>query len=199
MVEPAIERPSCGGYRILQTLGKGGNAVVKLVEKDGAQYAMKIFEPHEADRAQFIATTQAEFDVVRGVGMSAVAQYFVFETNAIWHKRSGADVACCILVMELVDGVELIDFFNAAKRQEEKYLRHVFLKVAQALHGLHAAGVAHRDIKPENIMLTEKYEVKLIDLGYGVKLAGNETDGFNRTRLGTEGYMAPEIVGGRTY
>ena len=41
--------------------------------------------------------------------------------------------------------------------------------------------------------------MKLIDLGYGVKLAGNETDGFNRTRLGTEGYMAPEIVGGRAY
>ena len=101
--------------------------------------------------------------------------------------------------MEVVDGVELIDFFNAAKRQEEKYLRYIFLKVAQALHRLHASGVAHRDIKPENIMLTSTYDVKLIDLGYGIKLAGNMTDGFNRTRLGTEGYMAPEIVGGRAY
>ena len=28
-------RPSCNGFRILRTLGKGGNGVVKLVEKDG--------------------------------------------------------------------------------------------------------------------------------------------------------------------
>ena len=128
-----------------------------------------------------------------------MAEYFEFATDATWHKRSGANVACCFLVMEVVDGVELIDFFNAAKRQEEKYLRYIFLKVAQALHRLHASGVAHRDIKPENIMLTSTYDVKLIDLGYGIKLAGNMTDGFNRTRLGTEGYMAPEIVAGGAY
>ena len=36
---------TCGNYRILRTLGAGGNAVVKLVEKNGEEYAMKIFEP----------------------------------------------------------------------------------------------------------------------------------------------------------
>ena len=48
-------------------------------------------------------------------------------------------------------------------------------------------------------MLTYDYQIKLIDLGYGIKLAGNFNDGFNRTRLGTEGYMAPEIVNGQNY
>ena len=70
--------------------------------------------------------------------------------------------------MEIVQGVELIDFFNSAKRTDEKYLRFIFLQVARALHQLHAAGVAHRDIKPENIMLTPSFEVKLIDLGFGI-------------------------------
>lgn len=42
-------------------------------------------------------------------------------------------------------------------------------------------------------MLTESFEIKLIDLGYGVQLAGHGHDGFNRTRLGTEMYMAPEL------
>ena len=55
MVE--VERPSCGGYKILQTLGKGGNAVVKLVEKDGQKYAMKIFEPHKSERDALIRET----------------------------------------------------------------------------------------------------------------------------------------------
>ena len=31
------------GYNVIKTLGEGGNAVVKEVEKDGNRYAMKIF------------------------------------------------------------------------------------------------------------------------------------------------------------
>ena len=58
------ERPSCGGYKILSTLGKGGNAVVKLVEKDNQTYAMKIFEPHPKDKAKLVEITQKEVDVV---------------------------------------------------------------------------------------------------------------------------------------
>ena len=48
-------------------------------------------------------------------------------------------------------------------------------------------------------MLTPSFEVKLIDLGYGVSLAGHGQDGFNRTRLGTEMYMAPEVIAGKAY
>ena len=29
------DRPSCDGYKIIRTLGKGGHGVVKLVEKNG--------------------------------------------------------------------------------------------------------------------------------------------------------------------
>ena len=58
---------------------------------------------------------------------------------------------------------------------------------------MHSNGIAHRDIKPENIMLTHDYKVKVIDLGYGVNM--NVTE-INRTRCGTSGYMAPEIVAG---
>ena len=50
-------RPSCNGYKILRTLGKGGNGVVKLVEKNGHEFAMKIFEPHPSERANFCKET----------------------------------------------------------------------------------------------------------------------------------------------
>ena len=65
MVE-ANERPSIicpttqTHYKILNTLGRGGNAVVKLVEKipsDGQLYAMKIFEPHPDDKKEFVKKT----------------------------------------------------------------------------------------------------------------------------------------------
>ena len=45
---------TCGDYTITRTLGFGGNAVVKLCEKGGVEYAMKIFEPHPTERDEII-------------------------------------------------------------------------------------------------------------------------------------------------
>ena len=38
------------GYKVIKTLGEGGNAVVKEVEKDGNKYAMKVFQLHPKDK-----------------------------------------------------------------------------------------------------------------------------------------------------
>ena len=48
-------------------------------------------------------------------------------------------------------------------------------------------------------MLTEDFEVKIIDLGYWIFLAGNHGNGFTSTQLGTNMYMAPEIVENKPY
>ena len=122
-------------------------------------------------------------------------QYIEFETNGKWLKKNGSEKDVCFLVMEIISGCELIDFFNQAKGiRDEKDLRFVFMQIADGLNKLHSAGVCHRDIKPENIMLTEDFTIKIIDLGYGVSLSGRNQDGFSRTSLGTETYMAPEIL-----
>ena len=55
---------TCGDYEIKSTLGYGGNAVVKLVEKGGVEYAMKIFEPHPTEREEIIKKTKEEMAVV---------------------------------------------------------------------------------------------------------------------------------------
>ena len=61
--------------------------------------------------------------------------------------------------MEIIDGVELIDFFNASKNKggDERNMRYIFHRVIHAMMQLHQAGIAHRDIKPENIMITQDY------------------------------------------
>ena len=53
-------------------------------------------------------------------------------------------------------------------------------------------GIAHRDLKPENILVTDNYETILIDFGNSLK-AKSETKGFSSV-VGTENYMAPEII-----
>ena len=52
--------------------------------------------------------------------------------------------------------------------------------------------VCHRDLKPENILVLEDDETLLIDFGSALKFK-SETKGFSSV-VGTENYMAPEII-----
>ena len=53
---------------------------------------------------------------------------------------------------------------------------------------MHEKGYMHRDLKPENIMFRECiYNLKLIDFGLTTKESG-------RSKCGTQGYVAPEIL-----
>jgi len=190
---------TCGGYEIKSTLGFGGNAVVKLVEKGGMDYAMKIFEPHPTERDEIIRKTQEEMAVVQNLNIDAIPKYHEFCESAEWIKKDGSSRDVSYLVMENCQGVELIEFLNQSKRQDDIFVRYIFHQIASALQQLHRAGIAHRDIKPENIILTENFDVKLIDLGYGISLSGRNQDGFNKTTLGTPMYMSPEIVDKQPY
>ena len=196
------KRPNVNGWKVVSTLGSGGNAVVKLVEgADGKQYAMKIQQPHASERASFVAATRAEVALVQELGIDDVPRYYEFNENAVWQKKNGDDVPCCYILMELVQGIELIDFFNNSRTvsRDDRLCRYIFNKVAIALHKLHSAGVAHRDIKPENVILTEDFKIKLIDLGYGIPLSGRDGSFLLKTRKGTPTYLAPELVAHKPY
>lgn len=62
------------------------------------------------------------------------------------------------------------------------------------IHYMHDKGYAHRDIKPENLLLTSNFTLKLADFGFSCLIKGHNGTGILKTKLGTEGYMAPEIA-----
>jgi serine/threonine protein kinase len=53
-------------------------------------------------------------------------------------------------------------------------------------------------LKPENIFLDEDFDIKIADFGFASQVGKNK-DAMLRTRLGTENYMAPEILMGKSY
>merc|ERR1712187_239212 len=82
----------------------------------------------------------------------------------------------------------------------ERDCRFIFYRIAQALHKFHVQGLAHRDIKPENILLTPAYKIRFVDFDCVSPLAGRDgCSQFLMTRIGTQTYMAPEILKGVPY
>jgi serine/threonine protein kinase len=71
----------------------------------------------------------------------------------------------------------------------EAQVRLYAAALVAALEYMHGRGVLHRDIKPENLLLDERGQLKLTDLGISMQLKR----GGCTLSSGTRPYMAPEI------
>ncbi len=91
---------------------------------------------------------------------------------------------CAIsLLMEYIDAQSL----DARLPKTQAQAVRIFIQVARGLAHMHGRGFVHADIKPNNILVSEKDEVKVIDLGQACPI------GTVKKRIqGTPGYMAPE-------
>lgn len=69
-------------------------------------------------------------------------------------------------------------------------------EVCCGLIHLHQMSILYRDLKPENILLDDNGHIRISDLGLAVRLSeGN----LVRGRVGTLGYMAPEVISLKPY
>jgi len=74
--------------------------------------------------------------------------------------------------------------------------------IASALDYCHSRGIVHRDLKPENILLTSKEDdgsIKIADFGFAKQFDLSMGDESLTTSCGTPGYVAPEILNGKSY
>eukprot|EP00980_Cylindrotheca_fusiformis_P030852 scaffold25517_cov181-Cylindrotheca_fusiformis.AAC.1 len=116
-------------------------------------------------------------------GPNIVQLYEVYEERAF-----------CYLVMELMEGGELLEFIVEKKTFTEKEARNATRCVLSALAYMHDKHVAHRDIKPENLLLSDHKDlnsIKLADFSFA-KYVKKKND--CRTLCGTPGYLAPEML-----
>ena len=197
-----------GPYKVTRALGQGGfGAVYEVVHtKLGVNYALKTFTLDDGDADNFRQRFLAEGKVLARLSHPNIVR--VFDMDVV------ADGALAYFVMDLVhykDGSSYTLADVEVGGADDEHLVRWFGQLASALDYIHDAGIIHRDIKLNNILLNDKSGVMLSDFGIS-KFAGekirSEVD-MSRTVvsregrmvtgnciMGTEGYMAPEILRG---
>jgi tRNA A-37 threonylcarbamoyl transferase component Bud32 len=99
------------------------------------------------------------------------------------------------IVAELVAGGTLRQRLTRGPRLDVAEVVAIGAGLLDGLSACHARGVIHRDVKPDNVMLTERGQVKLTDLGIAHDTSATQLTQTG-TVMGTALYMAPEQVRG---
>ncbi|KAL3133891.1 hypothetical protein ABBQ32_008349 [Trebouxia sp. C0010 RCD-2024] len=204
-------------FKRVKQLGSGDVGLVDLVQLQVAQmrYAMKTLEKSEMLERNKVGRVLTEEGILNQVDHPFVASlYGTIQTGTHLH-----------FLMEYCEGGELYGLLTTqpTKRLKEAHMRFYVAEVLLALQYLHLLGFIYRDLKPENILLHHSGHIMLtdFDLSYGngtttptiqrvhgkqhgvpssldpsTYLLVAEPEARANSFVGTEEYLAPEIING---
>ncbi|KAK9814220.1 hypothetical protein WJX72_002492 [[Myrmecia] bisecta] len=217
-VQKADGRLSLSHFRRVKQLGSGDVGLVDLVELNGTEtrYAMKTLEKSEMMERNKVMRVLTEEKILSSVDHPFLATlYGTIMTDTHLH-----------FLLEYCEGGELYGLLTSQpnKRIKEAHMRFYCAEVLLALQYLHLLGFVYRDLKPENILLHHTGHVLLtdFDLSYGnstttasvdytgprnkhgqpkkfdpeLYLLVAEPQGRANSFVGTEEYLAPEVING---
>jgi len=167
-------------------LGSGFNGDVRLAtskERPDHKFAVKAFD-FTGVPAQRRIQLESEIEVFLSMDHPHIARLVdVYEMDA--HLD---------LVMECMEGGELLDRIREHKRFSERSTAEAVWQMLLALNYIHSHGMIHCDLKLENYMYDQKdsNHLKLIDFGFS-KMCDKKAE-LKRKACGTLSYTAPEVL-----
>ncbi|XP_070181846.1 ribosomal protein S6 kinase alpha-5-like isoform X2 [Littorina saxatilis] len=164
----------------IPALGDGSFSICrKCVNKlTGIAYAVKIISIHKNNYSQevhMLARCQDHPNIV-GLVECLSDEYHVY------------------LVMELLEGGELLMRIKQRKFFTEIEASDIMNKLVRAVDFMHTRGVVHRDLKPENLIFESKKEgaeIKVVDFGFATLLPESQ---MLKTPCFSLPYSAPEVL-----
>ncbi len=184
--DAAREVKEVGYYTVLGDLGVGQCGVVRkaLHRTSGVETAIKTLSKAKFDEIGLKWGTR-ELELMRFLNHPNIVH--------LYDCISGDDVS--YLIMEFVDGGELLGYCCEKGALPEDEARGFFRDILGAVDYLHRKGIVHRDLKLENCLLDSQKRVKIIDFG----LANFYLKGMLKTSCGSADYAAPELFASMKY
>jgi eukaryotic-like serine/threonine-protein kinase len=181
-----------GRYRVENTLGAGGMAVVYRAEDAilGRTVALKTLHERYAEMPSFRGRFRQE----------ARAMACLDHENIVKVYDISQEGEVPFIVAECVAGKDVGKLLGAHRdgRLNEKFARRVAAQLLRALAYAHRRGVIHRDVKPSNILVTAGGIVKVAD--FGIARIVEEEDSVEVGKpgeiVGSARYMSPEQLMG---
>ncbi|CAL8385231.1 G protein-coupled receptor kinase 5 isoform X1 [Gadus morhua] len=177
-------------FRQYRQLGKGGFGEVWAcqVRATGKMYACKKLQKTQVKKRRGETMALNEKQILEKVNSRFVVSLaYAYETK---------NTLC--MVLTIMNGGDLrFHIYNigpAGLRKEQ--VQFYAAEVCCGLRHLHQKGIVYRDLKPENILLDDNGHIRISDLGLAVELREGS---LVRGRVGTMGYMAPEVIDDQYY
>ena len=168
-------------------LGHGAFATVRLAKhiKTNKIVAIKILEKEKLKEIDKIRLNR-EIKILKKVRHPNIVNLY----NVINAKKE------IYIIMEYVQGIELISYINERKKLSEKEACYFYQQIISGLEYLEKLKIVHRDIKPENIIIEYNKNIKIIDFGLS-NIYPEENILFSS--CGSPCYAPPEMILGQKY
>ncbi|KAK2818611.1 hypothetical protein Q5P01_024172 [Channa striata] len=177
-------------FRQYRLLGKGGFGEVWAcqVRATGMMYACKKLEKTHVKKRRGETMALNEKQLLEDLDSRFVVSLaYAYETKH----------ALCMVLTMMSGGDLRYHIYNIGEPGLDKErVRFYAAEVCCGLMHLHQKSILYRDMKPENILLDDNGHIRISDLGLAVRLSEK---GLVRGRVGTLGYMAPEVISNESY
>ena len=182
-----------GRWTVGELLGCGAfGHVLKGVDiQDKRQVALKyisinkLSKNSKSRKTRITSFIMNELETVELIDHKNVIKLFAYNLNVDNNETM-------LLVFEYAQYGELYQFLAINKYFNNDIAKTYIEQILDALETCHAMGIIHRDLKPQNILLDAKYQAKVAD--FGLSTYDNDLTNKNVLRVGTRGYMSPEIA-----
>jgi len=174
-------------YRLEGLLGSGATSRVyrAVHEETGEVIALKVLDT-TGDDARVRAYFAREVELLRDLDHPGIVGF----------RATGQHDGGPWLAMELIGGAALEDRLDSGPIPWPEAVT-LFRDLAGILAYLHDRGFTHRDLKPANLIIGERGQVRLIDLGIAATIAPDALVSFAGLGAGTPRTMSPEQVLGQ--